>query len=230
MKRRSLVTFLLLGLICKETNAQTDSSFQSLKGQQSLQLNLGTQGIVAEYVYGVLPEMALRGGLNFIPLKANNVFKISGFNSTSNLSADFYNIHVLADYVPAKNLSWFRVVGGFAYFLKARGDIRVIPSDDYKYGDLVLNEDQIGYVDLTVDWKGFAPYLGIALAHTFPKKNFNVSVDLGTYYLTKPKADITGTGLLEGNSSQTPQFQSNIKDYRWLPAIQVNFSYKFKNN
>lgn len=218
-----LLTFLLIYFV--KTQAQ-ESAFQSLKNQKSVQINIGTQGIGAEFFYGVLPELALRGGLNFIPIKANNVFEISDFNSNTKVAADFYNIHVLADYVPIKTAAWFRLVGGFAYFVKGKGNIDIIPSDDYQYGDLVLNEDQIGYVNLSVDWKGLAPYLGLALAHTFPRKRFNASVDLGTYYLNKPKANIIGTGLLEGNSAQTPQFQSNIKDYRWLPVLQVNFSYK----
>jgi len=220
------VLILVPFLISQKVNAQMDPSAPSLLNQKSILLNVGTQGVGAEFAYGVLPELALRGGFNFIPFKANDVFKISGFNSTSNLSADFYNAHILADYVPLKKTTWFRLVGGFAYFFKAKGDIRIIPSDDYKYGDLVLTDDQIGYVDLTVNWKGLAPYLGVAFAHTFPQHKFNINFDLGTYYLNKPKADITGTGLLEGNSSQTPQFQSNIKDYRWLPIVQINFSYK----
>lgn len=223
---RSIVLLLAILFHCYQVSAQNNNPPPSLLGQKSILLNVGTQGVGAEFAYGVLPNLALRGGLNFIPFKAHDVFKISGFNSTSNLSADFYNVHALADYVPVKTASWFRLVGGFAYFFKAKGDIRVIPSDDYKYGDLVLTEDQIGYVDLNVNWKGLAPYLGVAFANTFPRNKFNVSFDLGTYYLNKPKADITGTGLLEGNSSQTPQFQSNIKDYRWLPIVQINFSYR----
>jgi hypothetical protein len=220
------VMILFPFMISQKVIAQTDTSVTSLLNQKSVLLNVGTQGIGTEFAYGVLPELALRGGFNFIPFKANDIFKISGFNSTSNLSADFYNVHVLADYVPLKKATWLRIVGGFAYFFKGKGDIRIVPSDDYKYGDLVLTDDQVGYVDLTVNWKGLAPYLGLAFASTFPRNKFNVNFDLGTYYLSKPKADIAGPGLLEGNSSQTPQFQSNIKDYRWLPIVQINFSYK----
>ncbi|WP_316783488.1 hypothetical protein [Pedobacter frigiditerrae] len=207
-------------------NSQTDT-IRDFKNQKSIQLNLGTQGIGVEFLYGILPKLALRGGVNAIPLKANDIFKIEDFNSTTHASADFYNVHVLADYTPFQKASWLRLVGGFAYFFKADGKVRITPSDNYTYGDLVLSEEQVGYVDLNVDWKGVAPYLGLAFANTFPRKKFNVSFDLGTYYLSKPKADIIGTGLLEGNSSQTAQFQSNIKNYRWLPIVQVNFNYKF---
>jgi hypothetical protein len=194
--------------------------------QKSIQLNLGTQGIGGEFKYGVSPGVSLRAGVNVVPLKANNVFKISDFRSTSNVSADFYNVHFLADYNPLKKISWLRLVGGFAYFFKANGGLRVTPTDNYTYGDLVLSGDQIGYLDLKIDWKGVAPYLGISLWHAFPDKKFGVNFDIGSYHLSRPEASIIGTGLLEGNSTQTPQLQSNIKNYRWLPVVQMNFNFK----
>jgi hypothetical protein len=200
--------------------------FENGMHPKAIQLNLGTQGIGAEFRYGWLQNLDLRAGANFIPLKANDVFKISGFNSTSHVSADFYNIHLLAGYSPLKTAPWLQVVGGLAHFFKANGNVRIVPSDDYTYGDLVLSEEQIGYVDLGVEWKGIAPYIGLGFANAFPRNKFNVNIDLGTYYLKKPKANIVGTGILEGNSSQTPQFQSNISGYRWLPILQVNFNYK----
>jgi len=225
MKAIHYFFLILLFLLNFRANAQRGGP-DSYLDQQTIQLNIGTQGIGLEYNFGVLENLAIRAGANAVPLKANDVFKISNFNSTSHVSADFYNVHALADFKPFKNISWFRLVGGAAYFFKAKGNARVMPSDGYTYGDLVLTGEQIGYVDLKIDWKGVAPYLGIGLARAFPTGKFNVNVDLGTYYLNSPKATIIGTGLLEGNSSQTDQFQANIKDYRWLPILQLNFNLK----
>jgi len=221
-----LYSLALVPLLHLSSNAQTKTSIDSLSHRKSIQLNVGTQGIGAEFKYGMASNLALRFGANVVPLKANNVFEISGFNSTSKVTADFYNVHLLADYVPFESISWLRLEGGLAYFFKGKGNIRITPSDNYSYGDLVLTEDQVGYVDLTVDWKGPAPYLGLGIGNIFPRKTFNVNFDLGTYYLNRPDADIIGTGILEGNSSQTGQFQSNIKNYRWLPVVQMNFTFK----
>jgi len=216
-----LLGAILLGLDAK---AQVDTTSHS--AQQSVQLNLGSQGIGAEFLYGLSSRFTLRAGANIIPVKANNVFKISDFNSNTEASADFTNIHALADYSPFSDAGAFRFVAGLAYFLKAEGNIRVTPSDSYSYGDLQLSKEQVGHLDLNVDWKGVAPYFGIAIGHAFPRKKFNVNLDLGGYYLSAPKADIKGTGLLSGNDSQTGQFQSNIKDYRLLPVMQLNFNFK----
>lgn len=226
MKSISWMVFALLTTSVTIAYTQPLNPPLEHKHPKSIQLNLGIQGIGAEFRYGLTRKINLRAGANFIPLKANDVFKISGFNSTSHVSADFYNVHLLAGYAPINTVQWLQLTGGLAYFIKAEGNVRIVPSDDYTYGDLVLTEDQIGYVDLGVDWQGLAPYFGLSLANPFPKNKFNVNVDIGTYYLKKPKANIVGTGILEGNSSQTPQFQSNISGYRWLPILQVNFNYK----
>jgi len=195
--------------------------------QKSIQLSFGSQGIGADFNYGILPRLALSAGVNAVPLKANNIFKISGLNSTSKVSADFYNLHLMADYTPFERLRWLRVVGGAAYFLKAKGGLDIYPSDRYTYGDLVLNPEQIGYVNLNIDWKGLAPYVGIGLSGLFSSRAFNVNFDIGTYYLNRPEANIKGTGILSGNASQSGQLQYNVKDYRWLPVLQINFNVKF---
>lgn len=227
MKLARCLFFIVFYCVFTVIKAQGPVHTNIIEGQQAIQLNIGTQGIGAAYNYGISSQLALKAGINAIPIKANDVFKISGFNSTSHVSADFYNIHLLADYTPFKQVGWFRVVGGFAYFFKANGNVRINPSDDFQYGDLTLTPEQIGYVDLNVDWDGIAPYFGMGFFRAFPKRKFNVNVDLGTYYLYKPEANIVGTGLLTGNDSQTEQFQSNIKSYRWLPIVQINFNYKF---
>lgn len=225
MKINTLL-LLLLAFSGHYTKGQSSSAAPSFLHQKSVQLNIGTQGIGAEFNYGILPKLALSVGGNIIPFKANNIFDISGLNSTSKVSADFYNLHLMADYTPWENLRWLRIVGGLGYFFKARGDVTINPSDRYTYGDLVLTPEQVGHVNLDVDWNGLAPYGGIALAGIFPNKSFNVDFDLGTYYLNRPEANIKGTGILSGNDSQSPQLQQNVRNYRWLPVLQINFNLK----
>lgn len=194
--------------------------------QKSVQVNIGTQGAGLELNYEIMPRTSLRLGADFVPLTANNVFKVSGFNSTSKVDANFYNAHLFADVIPFMRFSNFRLVGGFGYFLRADGNVRINPADNYTYGDIELTREQVGYIDLDIEWKGLAPYFGFALGNLYPGKRFNVGFDLGTYYLSRPDARITGTGILEGNSTQESQLESNIKNYRWLPVLQLNFNFK----
>jgi hypothetical protein len=203
----------------------TDFFKENTAHEISAQLELGTQGIGADLRYGILSHLSGRLGVGVIPLNVNNVFTFSGYDSKNNLSAKFTNIHLLADYSISNT---FRIVGGAAYFLKADGNVTASPTDSYQYGDIVLSGSDVGKLNFDVSWKGIAPYLGIGLFKSFPEKTFNVNLDLGTYYLPKPTATITGTKLLSDNSSQDGQFNENMKGYRWLPVLQVNFSFRIK--
>jgi hypothetical protein len=194
----------------------------------SLQLEAGTQGFGADMRYGLLSRFSVRLGASFIPVTADNVLSLPGFQSTNNASINFYNAHLLADFVPFKRWRGFRLVGGAAYLYKADGGISVIPTGSYKYGNTTVTGTDIGNLNMNVSWKGAAPYLGIGLFRSFPNHVFNFNLDLGTYYLTQPSTHIVGTGLLADNSSLEPQFNQNLKDYRWLPVLQLNFNFKLK--
>lgn len=226
MKLTSRLFFIAFCLLSSSALAQQDSLAKIQKHQKSIQLNLGSQGIGAEFNYGLSSHFTLRLGANVIPIKVKNVYDIEDFNSTTNLKADFQNIHLLADYTPFKKAAWIRLVAGAAYFMKATGNIRATPTDNYNYGDLLLTAEQVGYLDMNIDWKGVAPYVGLGIGRIIPHKKFNINFDLGVYNLTTPKASITGTGLLSGNSSQSKQFQQNVSDYRWLPVGQLNLNFK----
>lgn len=221
-----LIFILLTAVGIGRAQAQSNPSGNLIWHQQSVKLNIGTQGVGGEYSYGVDNKVALRLGINVIPVKVNNVLNFADFNSTSRVEAKFTNIHLLADYTPFKSAPALRLVGGAAYFAHARGSMHVQPSDNYTYGDIVLNEEQVGYLNLDIDWKGFAPYAGIGLFKVIPKHRFGVNLDLGTYYLKRPDVKIVGTGILKGNNTQEGQLKENVKDYRWLPVIQLDFNYK----
>ncbi|WP_462264734.1 hypothetical protein [Mucilaginibacter sp.] len=230
MKIKLIGSISLLWLTAVAVQAQQRTATTSAKTAyhpQSVQLNVGTVGIGAAYNYGFNAKLALQAGLDVIPIKAKNVLDFSDFNSKSDLKARFTDIYARLYYTPFKNAAGFRLAGGLAYFAKAKGTLDVQPSDSYKYGDIQLTPDQVGHLTFTADWQGVAPYAGIALFPMFPKHKFNVNLDLGSYYLKQPEATITGTGNLQGNASQNAQFQENIKGYRWLPVIQLNFNYKF---
>ncbi len=228
-RRRNLYRQICLALILIaygiNLKAQTPNGYGGTS-QSVINLNVGTQGIGADYSYHFNNRTAIRTGVNFIPVKANNLFDVSGFNSSSKLSAKFSNLHLFADYTPFASAPGFRLVGGAGYFFKANGNLEVRPDDGYTYGDIKLTPDQVGLVNMNVNWEGLAPYLGFGILKALPGNRFNVNLDLGAYYLTKPDAFIQGTGLLKGNDSQSDQLESNVSGLRLLPVLQINFNYK----
>lgn len=194
--------------------------------QRSIQLTAGTQGVGAEFNYGLTNNLALRTGVSFIPLTMNNAFPISGLSADSKITANFSNAHLLADFTPIKSFRFLRLVAGAAYFIQAKGSFYLQPNKNYNYGDIVLTPDQVGSVNLDADWKGIAPYAGLGLVNIFPRRGFNVNLDLGGYYLSQPRTTIIGTGILDDNASQNAQFERNMSAYRFLPVLQLNFNFK----
>lgn len=217
---------LLLSALCMPAFCQNLTEGLKQPHPQSISFNAGTQGIGLAYGYGFSNRFLLRGGANLLPVNASNIFTVSGFDANSSLSAKFSSVHLWVDFTPFKKASFFRLVGGAGYFIQASGHVTMTPTDTYKYGDITLSPQEVGVINMDVKWNSFAPYAGIGLVHAFPARKFNVNLDLGTYYLSQPDAQVSGTGRLSGNSSQTAQFQRNMAGYRWYPQFQLNFNYK----
>ncbi len=75
----------------------------------------GSQGIGADFKYGITNNLSARLGGSFLPVKANNVFNFSSFESNINAKANFNNVHLYADFTPFESASWLRLVGGAGY-------------------------------------------------------------------------------------------------------------------
>ena len=193
----------------------------------SLQVLVGTQGFGADVKYGVSPRLSARLGFGIAPVNAERGFRFSSFPVNGELAARFANVHLMADYAPFES-NFIRVVGGAAYLVKGSANMLISSEDGYSIGNRALTKDQIGVIDAGVNWRGFAPYAGVSLFKPFPAQRFNVNLDLGTYYLSRPVTSFTGTNLLADNEAGAQQFNENMKGYRWMPVIQLNFNIKIK--
>jgi len=192
----------------------------------SFQVEAGTQGMGADIRYGLTDRFSLRIGANYIPVNYNSNFSISGFQTDYTASANFLNFHLLGDVVPFEGARGLRLVFGGAYLYKANTGVVLSPTGNYSIGNYNVSGNDIGILNMDVSWKGVAPYLGLGLFKSSPNRVFNFNLDLGTYYLTAPSTHIVGTNLLVDNNQLEPQFDNNLKNYRWLPVLQLNFNFK----
>lgn len=201
-----------------------------IHAQTSVQILLGTQGFGLDINKSVSEKFSTRLGISSIPFSIDNiVVNFHNVNTNDNIKANFSNIHFMLNYTPFFKDN-FRVVGGVAYIIKANGKANIVPTDSYSYGNIQLTKEELGTAVMNVSWSGLVPYLGVGLLNGFPTRYFNVSVDLGTYYLGSPKANMYGTGLLSGSYIYTEQLQKNVKGYKWMPLLQVNFNFNFRAN
>jgi len=194
----------------------------------SFQLEAGTTGIGGDLRYGLSPKLSGRFGFSFAPFNSTGGMSISGFNTTSSQSINFAAAHLLADFVPNESIPGFRLVGGLTYLYQGTVRMVISPSGNYNFANYNLTGAEVGKLDLNVVWKGLAPYAGIGLFNSFPDNFFNFNIDLGIAYLNAPSTHITGTNLLVDNNQLEPQFNNNLKNYRWLPVVQLNLNFLLK--
>ena len=190
-------------------------------------ITAGTTGIGVELKRMMTRNLNLRLGYSFLPKISVVRASTTDFDNNTNVDGNFSNVHLLAEYAPFKNVG-VHLVGGAAYILELKTDINQVPTGNYSYGDITFTPEEIGTIHTVADWKGFAWYGGVSFFKIVPKKRFNITLDLGTYYLSQPKTSITATNLLAQNASENNQihWHENISQYRWLPVLQLNFNFK----
>jgi hypothetical protein len=200
------------------------NSYAQLQGDKSINLHLGSQGIGAELKYNFYKKLSARLGGSIIPVEVKNVISLDNFDTDDRFSAKFTNIHLWLDYpVIGEGV---RLVAGGAYFIKAKGEIDRTAKAATGFGEITYTPEQLGTLTANMDWKGFAPYAGLAFFKAFPRKRFNISFDMGSYYLPAPQTGFTSTGMLTVDDKGQQRFQSNMSAYRWLPVFQFNFNFK----
>lgn len=227
MKKITLFIFALL--IANIVFAQKDSintGFNEAKDKTDkpfvLSLTAGTAGFGLEVKKVFSNYFDVRLGGNFFNFTGTDLYNLEEIKSETKATLKTMNAHLFAEL----GSKWVRLVVGAAYFTNTTAKIDLKASDSYTYENTTVTKEQIGTLSECLSYKGLAAYGGISLFRIAPSKRFNVTLDLGTYYLPKPEAKIEGTGLLTGNSSQTAILQENVNDWRWMPTFQLNFNFK----
>lgn len=231
MRITSLSALLLL-IAATECKAQKDSVYvvpppPPFENSLVISATAGlATGLGGEVVAGILPRLNGRLGFSTIGMSySNNDHKIDGAFISVHAGARLSKIHLLGEYRPIPSRA-FRLVGGLAYYFGSKLTIDLTTVDDFKITKIKVKKEELGMVRTIADWSGIAPYLGVGLGHSIPKKHFNVTFDAGLYRLSRPKVTIDATKLLEPSEANEPQLSANLKGYRWIPQLQLNFNYK----
>ncbi|MHA4894207.1 hypothetical protein ACXZ1K_05590 [Pedobacter sp. PWIIR3] len=231
MNKRILSTVVLLCSIAvaRSQNLPADSSKLALNpvffklDHLSLQLQGGTQGLGMNFRYDFFPFLAARAGGSFGSASISKGFNFDNIATDNHLKGVFSNVHALAEISPVK---WLRLVGGVGYLFDARGRAVMTPTQSVTQEGITLEPEELGTLTANIKYKEFAPYMGIGFGKGLPKNRFNVNLDLGVYHLSRPDVTMTGTEYLSDNSHNGPIIAENMKDYRWMPIVQLNFNFR----
>lgn len=240
MKKATLPLFVF-ALIAKTSFGQTEMGTspasrpeteiaQPVNKPSVIGLQAGTQGLGLRYQFAINDKWSLRAGIAFLPTLRRSVYEES-IEATAKLQANFSNFHLMGTYAPFFDSPWdfakqFQLVGGVALFMSNEVKGHGSTTKSLNYGEIVIDNHDVGTLDGKIVWNKIAPYAGVNLFQSLPAKGLSLSMDMGTYYIGKPEVTIEGTGYLEDNKKLEKTLQSNLRNYQWFPVFQVSINYR----
>ncbi|TDS13716.1 hypothetical protein [Sphingobacterium paludis] len=198
----------------------------------ALGVHVGTAGVGLHIYQPLGKHFGLRLGGSIMPFNTHITGNYSNRDLRSDVSAKANNVSLMVGWAPfSQNRGFFRsfnVQVGGAYFFDLNGKLTTRLAEHYTYGDIHVNPAVVGDITTNINWKETVnPYAGIGWSNIVLDSRFSVSIDLGAYYLSKPTVTMEATGLLEENVNNAATIQNNIQNYRYLPRVEVGFSYRF---
>lgn len=242
MNTKSLLSAALLfaGSLAFAQDADAPSSDNSstdgiLESHHAVGLNFGLQGVGLDYGYAFNQHFALRGGFMTLPISITDFnYDFDGTQTAINANVNFTHLYAKAEYYPFSGSS-FKLIGGLGYFLNNEADATILLTESIFFGDdadgdgngdFEFTPDDIGRIDIGLNWSDINPYFGLGFGRAVPNKSVGFGMDIGMFYMGEPDVSVNATGMLEDTEEEEAELEENLKDYAWLP--QINFRLSFR--
>lgn len=172
-------------------------------------------------------------------------FGINGLNysddvRTTNVEYDaklkLRTLEALLDYYPMAGN--FRFTGGVVY-----NDSRITGTGTprsggtYTFNGTTYSAATAGDLVARVDFRRFAPYLGIGFGKTPRERGWSFSADLGVLFQGSPDTTLRSRGctapaplctqLAADLEAERREFEDDVEDYKAYPVLRVGVSYAF---
>lgn len=211
----------------KPTKEQIKANhFLGYDGRGALAINLSTVGIGIEYAHNINKHLNARLRLNLLQISnLEQAMELGGAPTFITANVDIFNTDLLLEYLPFSNKNFKLVVGG-SFISSGKADINIAYNEAIKYGDIVIEPEDIGDMTIGVDYAGFAPYMGLGWGRAVPRKNVGFGIEIGTYYVGSPDVSLAATNMLADTSQEEGQLQENMNDYKWFPFLNLRLAFR----
>jgi hypothetical protein len=198
----------------------------------ALGIHAGTSGVGLHLYKPLGQHFGLRLAGSYMPLNATVSGNYDNRDVNSTLTANSSNVSLAFGWTPFATKSGFfrsfNIQVGGGYFFQLEGNLETRLKDPYKWGDISVTPEMVGTIQTDINWKETVnPYAGIGWSNIVIDSRFSMNIDLGAYYLSKPTVSMKASGLLEENISNAKTIERNIETYRYLPPVEIGFSYRF---
>lgn len=192
-------------------------------GMFAMGVKAGTTGLGVEAVYGLSDRWNLRGGLNGFSYGTD--FEEEGIDYDADLR--LRSAALMAD--------WHVFGGGFR--VSAGAFVNGNELSGLAEGDLDIGDDTYtARMKLDIDWRRFAPYVGIGWGNALKGSRLSFSADLGVMFTGSPTArldarELTGTidpDLFEADvRREEANLNDEISDVKYWPVATFGVTYRF---
>lgn len=186
----------------------------------------GTLGIGAELTKSVTPMVNVRVGGSYFTY---------GFDGTEgdvsyDLDLKLKSLNLLVDFHPILNRG-LRLSAGMV--LNNNGvDMVSRPTASYDIGGTTYTATDVGTINGAVDFKSFAPYVGIGWGNAAGGR-WGIAFDLGLALQGSPQVDLSATGPIASDAQflselrqEESQVQDDISGFKYYPVISLGLSFK----
>lgn len=187
------------------TGAVKTDKYMLWQKRHALAFSAGMPGVGMEYAYNINRHLNLRAGFMAFAFKDFNTdLEISGQPVSINADLNSAAYDLFLEYQPSSNTA-FKLVAGIGYLNNIGVNSTVLLSEDIGFGDLIIDNEEIGEIGVDVSWTGLAPYIGFGFGRAIPKKRVGFGLEFGSYYAGGPDVAINATGMLANTSEEAAE-------------------------
>lgn len=187
----------------------------------------GTLGIGVEVTQSVIPNVNVRGGLNWF----NYSFDGTESDVSYNIDLKLKSFTAMVDLHPFPLLG-FRLTGGIVFNSNGLEMVSDQISATVNIGGVDYNTGDVGTLNGIVDFKSTAPYLGIGWGNAASSR-IGLAIDLGIAFQGSPQVELGATGQLRTDPDfqnrlrqEEQDLQDEISGFKYYPVVSVGLSFK----
>jgi len=233
MLNRVLAALLICGggSLTADALAQTDRR-PPLHG---VSLQLGTTGAGVQVSRQLTPRLTARVGASYLAFRSALDVKTGAEGGSLNIQPDL----VLG--IGQATLKWhpffskkkhlarsFFLTAGAGYTWRPDFNLTLRATETIRFGGMEITPEHIGTVQTGLSYRNLMGYGGLGFGRSIPRRRVGFGFELGSYVLSSPTVNLHYDGFLEATTlaEQVPTVERNLKNYRFLPSLQVHLSYR----
>ena len=182
---------------------------------------VGTEGIGMGLTRALNNKFEVCFEIDHLYLNKHYEYKFHNEDLMLDTKINWGNLACKIEFFPFENFD-FKVETGLTYHFKEKFTIKIRPKDD----PIDFINDPPKFWEANIHGSIFAPFLGIGLGKSVPRKKVNAGIELGVYYHGKARIHIKSFDAHHEQIEETKVIKYNLTGYPLFPVINAKVSYR----